>query len=648
MIASPEGAPKLVSASTTTGTESSEVYASGLNQQLFFNDFESGNASQWSVTNGTWNVVKIGAASAEYAATDALENDTFAGNSAWTDYSVEAYVRLSSIDGGRRGAVIVARERDAGHFYELEIVRESDGSKQWEMWRHEGSSWINLGHGLVDFTDNVQYLVRLAVVGSRLTASLARDYTRTFTTLGSANDSTYASGRVGLRAWGGMQATFDDVRVYGKTGSTAAPSPAASPSASASPTATSAPTSAPTVAATATPAAAAAASNGIPKRMLTFLQHVCYDSYCYYGTTGATPQQVASLVDYAQPNYDSLQTASTLRSLGVKTNVYLDPNLQYGDNDSLTAMGLPEDAFLHDCSGTRIKTVSGQAYVMDLRSPSLVAAVSSWSQQHAQGKFDAVFIDDIHAAVDFYENFSSPTCNVDRSSWDTATKNVVAATHLPFIFNSLSTTAASQPDSYNESIYSYPSVAGGSFELCYGEDSRPRETGDYWTATENSEIISSRANQPWICFDTAKGRAADMVDTRIYLEASLLLTYNPQSTIVETGAMTTSNGLPVYPETSLIALNPLVSTPSSVSTLSRGGAYVREYGACYIAGSAVGACAAVVNPSDSQSVPNPLSGYTTTLQLAGGNAFDGGTVGTQGGTPPSSLAPGSAFVAFKR
>ncbi len=139
-----------------------------------------------------------------------------------------------------------------------------------------------------------------------------------------------------------------------------------------------------------------------------------------------------------------------------------------------------------------------------------------------------------------------------------------------------------------------------------------------------------------------------MVDTRIYLEASLLLTYNPQSTIVETGAMTTSNGLAVYPETSLIALNPLVSTPSSVSTLSRGGAYVREYGTCYIAGSAVGACAAVVNPSDSQSVPNPLSGYTTTLQLAGGNAFDGGTVGTQGGTPPSSLAPGSAFVAFKR
>ena len=61
---------------------------------------------------------------------------------------------------------------------------------------------------------------------------------------------------------------------------------------------------------------------------------------------------------------------------------------------------------------------------------------------------------------------------------------------------------------------------------------------------------------------------------------------------------TSPGGLRVFPESSVVPTEPIVPTPGSISALQTpSGAYAREYATCYVGGSSVGPCAAVVNPN---------------------------------------------------
>ena len=108
---------------------------------------------------------------------------------------------------------------------------------------------------------------------------------------------------------------------------------------------------------------------------------------------------------------------------------------------------------------------------------------------------------------------------------------------------------------------------------------------------------------------------------------------------------TTPSGLHVFPETKLVPTSPL-SSPSSVSSLQTGGVYVREYAACYIGGSSIGHCAAVVNSSSSSSynMPSLSQSYSHTMALSGYGIIDGGSVSASGPAPPSSLPPNTGVV----
>jgi hypothetical protein len=134
--------------------------------------------------------------------------------------------------------------------------------------------------------------------------------------------------------------------------------------------------------------------------------------------------------------------------------------------------------------------------------------------------------------------------------------------------------------------------------------------------------------------------------SRIYAYASFLLTYNPSLDVMWEDFATTS-GLHVFPEEQLVALDPVVATPTSVASLElSGGAYGRQFSECFIAGNFVGPCAVAVNPNNGTSVPFPFPQFTHTLTLTGYGMLDGGTLSTQGAAPPEYLSGSQAEIVF--
>jgi len=222
-IHSPPGKPSLAPVTTTSPTAQrtaslKKLSATGAGTALFSDDFESGNANAWSLASNDWSVCAVPGRSQALCASNSYTSDAFAGSTSWTDYAASTTVDITQIPEDRSGVDIVVRALDAQHFYELELVRESDGSHQWEIWRSDNGSWTNLARGYLRIDTNTPYVLRLEAVGTLLTASISRDASQSFTTLGSATDDHYASGGTGVRAWGGMLGSFDDVTVVGTTG----------------------------------------------------------------------------------------------------------------------------------------------------------------------------------------------------------------------------------------------------------------------------------------------------------------------------------------------------------------------------------------------------------------------------------------------
>ncbi|GAC1494340.1 MAG: hypothetical protein NVS1B2_10800 [Vulcanimicrobiaceae bacterium] len=214
VIASPSIRPELAPITErTAANKAGAVLKRAIDgASLFSDNFANGKADAWTTLNNGWSTCSPSERTA-FCASDPWDNAAFAGSSAWTDYTAQATMAITNIENRRNGVDLLARVQDAHHFYELELLRENDGSQQWELWRNDGDNWTNLARGFFPFNLNEAFAVRLSVRGSQLVASVSRDGARTFDTLGSADDTRYASGGTGLRAWGGANGWFTDVSV---------------------------------------------------------------------------------------------------------------------------------------------------------------------------------------------------------------------------------------------------------------------------------------------------------------------------------------------------------------------------------------------------------------------------------------------------
>ncbi len=225
---------------------------------LLFDNFADANADGWTVSGGSWAVCQPPTRTKEFCKTDTGTNLAIGGSSSWLDYSIESAIFLTTDVGS---VSVLGRVQDATHYYSFELKKDSAGVKKWYLLKTDGSTVTTLASGAYNYPLEAYFRPKLDMKGSTLTGSVSFDGGTTWTVLGSANDSRYTSGKVGLKA-GGMIMRFDNVTVFGHpTVSTPTsnptivpPTPTKTPTPTAAvPTSTSVPSAIPTPTKTPTP-----------------------------------------------------------------------------------------------------------------------------------------------------------------------------------------------------------------------------------------------------------------------------------------------------------------------------------------------------------------------------------------------------------
>ena len=172
---------------------------------LFSDSFDTGTAA-WT-PSGPWGVTSMAGRETAYAATrNGSEQVSYAGSVTWTNYAVSAWVNIVNTSGG---VSLLGRVVDSTHYYLLEIKPTQAGTVNWFLTKRDGAAWTALANGRFTDPPGTWLNLRLTMTGSSLRAEYSLDGS-TFTTLGTATDTRFAAGRIGLRAWGSV-AYFDDV-----------------------------------------------------------------------------------------------------------------------------------------------------------------------------------------------------------------------------------------------------------------------------------------------------------------------------------------------------------------------------------------------------------------------------------------------------
>jgi len=379
--------------------------------------------------------------------------------------------------------------------------------------------------------------------------------------------------------------------------------------------------------------------NTVPLHVMTM------DSYQY--STGKLPDLAVAARYLTWAILQPKETNSFAR-VGIKTMLYTDPNR--------TAVGDPmytsyETTFAHDCSNNRI-TIPGKTattYLMDPTSPDLqvlwhqyVANVLTWGDH-----FDAILEDN----ADVVHPVSALPCNFDQSVWTAATNTMNQALGYSVIYNGLGNLA--NGDQYvSPAIGLNPTSITGELEGCYsnGDPLNPVPRKTVWETYQTTEIAMVTANTPFLCRGLGTLPAATSQSERMYMYASFLMTYDPNTSIISEQFATQGAALMVDPESGFVALDPLVPEPSAITALeSSSWTFGRQYADCYLFGRPVGPCAAVVNADSSKFAhPFPWPGvYKHSLVLHGGVITDGGWAGYQGPAPPAQVPGASAVIAIQ-
>lgn len=178
--------------------------------QLFFDDFEDGNANGWTPSGGTWSVCQVSSNSREYCKTETGTGLALAGDS-WSNYAVQAYVTVASDSGS---VALLGRAQDENRFYQLEL-KNNAGSKGWAIWKNNNGAWNPVAEGSFAWTANSYYLLRFTLNGSTLSGEISTNNGTSFQPLGSGSDTTFTTGKIGVRATGAT-ARWDQLRVLAR------------------------------------------------------------------------------------------------------------------------------------------------------------------------------------------------------------------------------------------------------------------------------------------------------------------------------------------------------------------------------------------------------------------------------------------------
>jgi len=196
---------------------------------------------------------------------------------------------------------------------------------------------------------------------------------------------------------------------------------------------------------------------------------------------------------------------------------------------------------------------------------------------------------------------------------------------------------------YASALLSGP-VAGGEAEAC-----APSNTTE-WLNQITEEIAAVQNQKYFLCHgnDQSDGSTPQAIAFRNYHFASMMLDFDPAHTIYEPYFSVGASNLRVQPESEVVMLHPYktaVNVPTDLLTTS--GVYVRRYRTCWVAGTLIGQCAAVVNPTNAAvKFPYPATWYQHTMLLEGSGVYDGATVSALGPAPSTSVGAYSGEIVF--
>ncbi|GAB3842727.1 family 16 glycoside hydrolase [Dactylosporangium cerinum] len=192
--------------------------------------FEDGTTSGWSKSGGTWSVVTDGSKVLQQSNAGSENAREFAGDSGWTNYTVQASVKpLTLGSGGFAG--LLARSTSATTYYRLALL---PGNSVQLQAVNSGSVTV-LGSASRTVATGTWYTLSITVNGSSVSGAVDG------TMVGTATNTSIAKGRIGLQT-AYSTANFDNVTVTTggtsptpSSSSSSSPSPSSSPSSSPSP-----------------------------------------------------------------------------------------------------------------------------------------------------------------------------------------------------------------------------------------------------------------------------------------------------------------------------------------------------------------------------------------------------------------------------
>jgi hypothetical protein len=384
-------------------------------------------------------------------------------------------------------------------------------------------------------------------------------------------------------------------------------------------------------------------ASGAARAADTVPAHVLTGAYVAgYRGTAVEPARLAPYLSWAAN--PAPQRAAAVKAAGLRIYAYTDPNRKYpcpGCSFGYSTALADRRIAARDCAGTPIR-VSNGGILVDPRAPQARALFRA-EIAHVTGgaaRWDAVFEDDTDDVL--YTRNGLP-CGYDAASWRAASREETAQANIPVIFNGLS---IGKPEL---GLLEVPNVIGGMYEGCYthaagefgtaGDAAVPFAT---WLQTQEIELAAARRGKLFWCYARAVSP-----EFRAFEFASFMLAYDPATSLLQEDHPTPS-GFPVFPETQLVALDPVGAPRDAAALRSEGGAYVREYRACYRAGIPFGACAFAVNPTGSTQRWLSANRYRKTARFRGGGVLEGGTVSFDGPPPSPTLSPGAAVIALRR
>jgi hypothetical protein len=340
------------------------------------------------------------------------------------------------------------------------------------------------------------------------------------------------------------------------------------------------------------------------------------------------------------------QYAREMRSSGMKVDSYINPWRDYAIEkppigyDDLKPGGAHAAAEARTCSGSIIVDHTyGGGYEADARSsaaPGHLAVWGNYRKEQFGSEMDALFVDDTGALG----GLPLP-CNYSLAEYQSATTRDLESLRTPVFVNTLGVGLSLPQVGYALGS----NVLGAMCEMCIVRNESGVDTAELtttWESVENAAIEMAAKHKIFWLYARPEGSSSEYA-LRTYIYASFLLTYAGEYSMIQE-SFRTSDGFPVLPETGLVPTDPLTTESSVTGYMRSGGAYMREYGACYYLGVNRGRCAVVVNPQTG-SVRVPTTAYGHSLLLRGDSVLDGGSVSFSGGRI-TALSRATAAILF--